>query len=82
MKVEGAIPAEAQVKLDCYMMTDFFRQSLPTGVSIWKCNSDCYMGTAEYSHDFNSSSHFSSIGCVTVMKGEESYLQVSLNLFP
>lgn len=80
MKVEGAVPAEAQVKLDCYMMTVFFRQSLPPGVSIWNCHNDCYMGT-EYRHDFNSS-HIRSVGRVTVMQGEESYLQVRLNLFP
>jgi hypothetical protein len=80
VKVEGAVPAEARVKLECYMMTDLFRQSLPPGVSICNCNDDCYLGT-EYRHDFNLS-HFSSIECVIVMQGEESYLQVRLNLFP
>lgn len=80
MKVEGAVPAEAQVKLESYIMTDLFRQSLPPGVRIWNCNDDCYLGT-EYRHDFNSS-HFSSIGCVIVMQGEESYLHARLKLFP
>jgi len=79
VKVEGAVPAEAQVKLDCYMMTDFFRQSLPPGVSIWNCNIDCYMGT-EYRHDFNSS-HISSVGCVT-NAGRRNIFTSALELFP